>query len=170
MTLTMTRRAHLGLFVSALGMVAAGPAMAQVVGTPANFSASMTTSASKQAVYAFWADPNTWSRWDPQIASVSMNGPMRVGARGKLKGVGGPDSNIEIIALEPGVRFAFAATGPGLRIVFDRRFETGDATRFTHSVSMSGAMAGFLAPRVGARIQQGLPATMLRLKAMAERG
>jgi uncharacterized protein YndB with AHSA1/START domain len=163
----LTRRAQLGLITAAL--VLGTPALAQVVGTPAQFRMTLGTTASKQAVYALWADPSTWSRWDPQVASVTMNGPVRVGARGKMKGVSGPDSNIEITAMEPGVRFAYAASGPGLRIVFERRFEAGDATRFTHSVAMSGAMSGFLAPRVGVRIQEGMPAAMTRLKALAER-
>ena len=92
-----------------------------------------------------------------------------MGARGKMKSVSGPDSNIEVIAMEPGVRFVYAASGPGLRIVFDRRFEAGETTRFTHSVTMSGAMSGFLAPRVGVRIQEGMPVAMARLKALAER-
>jgi hypothetical protein len=100
---------------------------------------------------------------------VSITGPVRVGARGKLKGTSGPESTIEIIAMEPGVRFAYAATGPGLRIVFDRRFEAGEPTRFTHSVVISGAAAGFLSGSLGRRFQGAMPAAMTRLKAMAER-
>jgi uncharacterized protein YndB with AHSA1/START domain len=168
MTLTLTRRAKLGLL--AIALFAATPAIAQVTGSATQFRMSLTTTATKQAVYALWADPGTWSRWDPQVASVTMSGPMRVGARGKMKGTSGPDSNIEITAMEPGVRFAYAATGPGLRMVFERRFEVGDATRFTHSVAISGAMSGFLAPRIGPRIQEGMPAAMGRLKTLAERG
>jgi uncharacterized protein YndB with AHSA1/START domain len=164
----LTRRTQLGLL--AYIWVVATPAFAQVIGTPAQFRMSVTTTASKQAVYSLWANPSTWSSWDPQVASVTMSGPVRIGARGKMKGTSGPDSNIEIIAMEPGVRFAYAATGPGLRMVFERRFEAGAATRFTHSVTISGAMSGFLAPRIGPRIQEGLPTAMARLKALAERG
>jgi uncharacterized protein YndB with AHSA1/START domain len=167
MTHTLTRRAKLG--VLALAFLVATPAIAQVTGSATQFRMSVTTTATKAAIYALWADPSTWSRWDPQVASVTMSGPMRVGARGKMKGTSGPDSNIEITAMEPGVRFAYAATGPGLRMVFERRFEAGDATRFTHSVAISGAMSGFLAPRIGPRIQEGMPAAMGRLKALAER-
>jgi uncharacterized protein YndB with AHSA1/START domain len=164
---TFTRRAGLGLL--ALSVLPTSNAFAQVTGSASQFQMSVSTTASRQAVYALWADPAGWSRWDPQVASAAMNGPIRVGARGKLKGTTGPDSNIEIIAMEPGVRFTYAASGPGLRMVFDRRFEPGDATRFTHSVSITGAAAGFLAPRIGPRIQQGMPAAMQRLKALAER-
>ena len=167
MTLLLTRRAQLGFLAAVL--MSASSASAQVTGTPAQFRMTLATSASKQAVYSLWSDPSTWSRWDPQVASVTMSGPVRVGARGKMKGVSGPDSNIEVIAMEPGVRFVYAASGPGLRIVFDRRFEAGETTRFTHLVTMSGAMSGFLAPRVGVRIQEGMPVAMARLKALAER-
>lgn len=167
MTSTITRRTQLGFILAALAP--AGSAFAQVTGTPANFRMTMATTASKDAVYALWADPAQWTRWDPQIERVTINGPVRVGARGKLKGTSGPESSIEIIAMEPGVRFAYAATGPGLRIIFDRRFEAGDATRFTHSVVISGAASGFLAGSLGRRFQGAMPAAMARLKAMAER-
>ena len=73
------------------------------MGTFAQFRMSLTTIATRQAIYALWADPGQWSRWDPQIERVTMSGPVRVGARGKLKGTGGPESTIEIIAMEPGV-------------------------------------------------------------------
>jgi uncharacterized protein YndB with AHSA1/START domain len=164
----LTRRSSLGLVLFALAP--AGSANAQVVGTPANFRMTSTTTATRQAIYALWSDPAQWTRWDPQIESVSINGPVRVGARGKLKGINGPQSTIEIIAMEPGVRFAYAATGVGLRIVFDRRFEAGEPTRFTHSVVISGAAASFLAGSLGRRFQGALPTAMARLKAMAERG
>jgi uncharacterized protein YndB with AHSA1/START domain len=167
MTSFVTRRTGLGLILAALAP--AGGAFAQVVGTPANFRMTLPTTATRQAIYALWADPAQWTRWDPQIESVSITGPVRVGARGKLKGTSGPESTIEIIAMEPGVRFAYAATGPGLRIVFDRRFEAGEPTRFTHAVVISGAAAGFLSGSLGRRFQGAMPAAMTRLKAMAER-
>lgn len=166
MSQTFTRRGQLSLI--ALVAFFATPALAQVTGTPARFQMTLATTATKQAVYALWADPTQWTRWDPQGGRATMSGPMRVGARGKLTGTTGPDSNIEIVAMEPGVRFAYAATGLGLRIVFDRRFEPGDATRFTHSVTITGAASGFLAPRIGPRIQADMPAAMARLKALAE--
>jgi uncharacterized protein YndB with AHSA1/START domain len=163
----ITRRTHLLMLGAAC--LPAGQAVAQVVGTPAKFQMTLPTTASRAAIYALWADPTTWSRWDPQIERVTITGPMRVGARGKLKGAGGPESTIEIVAMEPGVRFAYAATGPGLRILFERKFEAGEPTRFTHSVAINGAAAGFLAGRLGPRFQTAMPAAMARLKAMAER-
>jgi uncharacterized protein YndB with AHSA1/START domain len=168
MAITNRRTVFLAFLASAV--LPASGAFAQVTGTPAAFQMTVATTATKQGVYALWANPATWSSWDPQVAGATMNGPIRVGTRGKLRGTSGPDSNIEIIAMEPGVRFAYAASGPGLRMVFDRRFEAGDATRFTHSVTITGAASGFLAPRIGKRIQEGLPTAMQRLKAAAERG
>lgn len=166
MTSRITRRTQLAFWAASL--LPTGHAVAQVVGTPARFQMTQATTASRQAVYALWADTATWSRWDTQIERITMGGPVRVGARGKLKGANGPESSIEIIAMEPGVRFTYAATGPGLRMVFDRKFEAGDATRFTHSVAITGAAASFLAGRIGTRIQAGLPSAMGRLKALAE--
>jgi uncharacterized protein YndB with AHSA1/START domain len=148
----------------------AGASLAQVQGTNADFRMSLTTSAPKDAIYALWADPGSWARWDPQIERVTFSGPVRVGAKGRLKGTGGPENAFEITAAEPGVRFSYMVSAPGARISFDRRFEPGEPTRFTHAVRFSGAAGGFLSGILGKRFREGLPTAMERLKTQAEAG
>jgi uncharacterized protein YndB with AHSA1/START domain len=153
-----------------LGLVWLNPveALAQVTGTPGRFQMTMETRASRQAVFALWADPATWPRWDTMVERTTLTAPLRVGSRGKLKGASGPESNVEIVTLEPERRLVLAATGPGLRMTFERRFEAGEATRFTHAFAMTGAAAGFLTGRLGPRFQAAMPVSMQRLKALAE--
>ncbi len=146
----------------------AAPAAAQVQGTNASFRMTVQTSAAKEQIYALWADPRSWARWDPQIERVTFTGPAQVGARGRLKGTGGPENAFEITVMEPGARFAYVVTAPGARITFDRRFEAGEPTRFTHSVQFGGAGGGFLSGILGKRFREGLPAAMERLKTQAE--
>jgi uncharacterized protein YndB with AHSA1/START domain len=162
-----TKRA---LIIAALGLLCAGPSQAQTTGTNADFQMSVSTSASKAAVYALWANPATWSRWDPQISGVTFSGPVQVGARGRLRGTGGPESQFQITAVEPGVRFSYVVTAPLTRIEFTRSFEGGEATRFTHRVRFSGAGGGTLSGILGKRFREGLPAAMNRLKSQAEAG
>ncbi len=147
---------------------AATPAAAQVQGTNASFRMTVQTSAAKDQIYALWADPRGWARWDPQFERVTFTGPAQVGARGRLKGTGGPENAFEITVMEPGARFAYVVTAPGARITFDRRFEAGEPTRFTHSVQFGGAGGGFLSGILGKRFREGLPAAMERLKTQAE--
>jgi uncharacterized protein YndB with AHSA1/START domain len=156
----MTRLVFLGALFA---VVVSSPAGAQVTGNNADFQMTLTTTASKVAVYALWADPTTWSRWDPQIVSVTLAGPVRVGTRGKLRGTGGPESSFTITAVEPGV-----VSAPLARIEFTRSFADGDATRFTHRVRFSGAGGGALSGILGKRFKDGMPTAMTRLKAQAE--
>ncbi len=162
--MSRARTAALAVLLAA----AATPAAAQVQGTNASFRMTVQTSAAKEQIYALWADPRGWARWDPQIERVTFTGPAQVGARGRLKGTGGPENAFEITVMEPGARFAYVVTAPGARITFDRRFEAGEPTRFTHSVQFGGAGGGFLSGILGKRFREGLPAAMERLKTQAE--
>jgi uncharacterized protein YndB with AHSA1/START domain len=161
----MTR---LGFWGALFAVVISSPAGAQVTGNNADFQMTLTTTASKAAVYALWSDPASWSRWDPQIVSVTLAGPVRVGTRGKLRGTGGPESSFTITAVEPGVRFTYVVSAPLARIEFTRSFADGDATRFTHRVRFSGAGGGALSGILGKRFKEGMPTAMTRLKAQAE--
>jgi uncharacterized protein YndB with AHSA1/START domain len=152
--------------IATLGLSA--PALAEVTGGNADFRMTLSSSASKEAIYRLWADPTSWPKWDPQILSVRMNGPIKVGATGKLKGAGGPENTIEITAMEPGVRFAYVVKAPLARVRFERRFEPGDTTRFTHAVTFEGAGGGALSGILGKRFREGLPPAMENLKAAAE--
>lgn len=163
----ITKRAILGFAVATLWL---SPSLAQTTGTNANFQMSLVTTASKASIYALWANPASWSRWDPQISSVTFVGPVQVGARGKLRGTGGPESAFQITEVVPGVRFSYVVTAPLTRIEFSRSFEAGDATRFTHRVGFSGAGGGTLSGILGKRFREGLPTAMARLKTQAEAG
>jgi uncharacterized protein YndB with AHSA1/START domain len=157
--------------LASAGLVAALPAplRAQTVqGSGSDFRMTLATTATRERIYALWSDPAGWSRWDPQVKSVRLAGAVRVGARGKLQGTGGPESDFEITAAEPGVRFAYSVMAPLARIEFTRTFEAGDAVRFTHRVRFAGAGGGALAGILGRRFREGLPPAMTRLNALAE--
>jgi uncharacterized protein YndB with AHSA1/START domain len=143
-------------------------ATAQVTGTNANFRMTAGTSASKSAVYALWADPKAWPRWDSQVATVTFTGPAKVGAKGKIKGKGGPESAFEITAMVPNERFSYVVRSAGAQITYDQSFEAGEATKFTHSVKFSGAAGGFLSGILGKRFRAALPDSMAKLKSLAE--
>jgi len=147
---------------------AATAASAQATGTNANFRMTATTSASKAAVYALWADPKAWPRWDSQVATVTFAGPARVGAKGKIKGKGGPESQFEITAMVPNERFSYVVKSAGASITYDQFIDAGEPTKFTHAVKFSGAAGGFLSGILGKRFRAALPDSMSKLKALAE--
>lgn len=161
------RRAVLVAGVAALLVTPAG---AQVTGTNQRFEMTVTTTASGDAVYRLWSDPTTWASWDALVDRATLSGS-GVGARGKLKGKQGPESTITVTAAEPGRRFAYAATGPGVRILYEREYAAGSPARITHRVTFSGLVGGALAGgNLGRQFREGMPAQMNRIKALAERG
>lgn len=165
--MTLPRRAVL---LAGIALLAAGPAAAQVTGTNQRFEITATTTASGEAVYRLWSDPATWTSWDALVDRASLSGA-GVGARGKLKGKSGPESTITVTVAEPGRRFAYAATGPGVRILYEREYVAGSPARITHRVTFSGLVGGALAGgNLGRQFREGLPAQMNRIKALAERG
>lgn len=158
------------VLVAGVAALLATPAGAQVTGTNQRFEMTVTTTASGDAVYRLWSDPTTWASWDALVDRATLSGS-GVGARGKLKGKQGPESTITVTAAEPGRRFAYAATGPGVRILYEREYAAGSPARITHRVTFSGLVGGALAGgNLGRQFREGMPAQMNRIKALAERG
>ena len=54
------------------------------------FEHAETTSARPDRLWALYMEPMTWPKWDHEIAAVTLQGPVAVGARGRLKPVTGP--------------------------------------------------------------------------------
>jgi hypothetical protein len=141
-------------------------AFAQVTGDNKKFSLTLDTTAPPERLYALWSDARTWKDWDPLVERASLNG-VGVGAKGKLKGVSGPESTIEVLVAEPGKRFVFAATGLGVRILYEREYAAGAVARITHRVTFSGPVGSALSGSLGPRFRAGLPEQMQRLIAKA---
>ena len=49
------------------------------------FEHTETTRATPEQLWAHYADPATWPVWDDETESVTVEGPMAVGTRGRLK-------------------------------------------------------------------------------------
>lgn len=133
------------------------------------FEHTETTSAAPSQVWARYAEPATWPEWDHQTASVTVQGPVVVGTRGRLKPVNGPATPFTFTEVTPEVSFTDVSRLPLSRLSFAHRIEpTATGSRFTHCVTITGPLSPLFARVIGKRIAAGMPTAMRALARLAE--
>ena len=138
------------------------------------FEHTETTRATPEQLWERYADPASWPAWDDGTESVSVEGPMAVGTRGRLKPKGGPTTTFEFTQVEPGRGFTDVtrlplARLPLARLEFAHRIDPDEnGTRFTHRVTITGPLSPLFARVVGRDVAAGLPGAMRALARLAE--
>jgi hypothetical protein len=101
-------------------------------------------------VWALWADPERWERWNEQVERVDADGDIRVGAEIGLKLRRGGTIKYEVAELEPERLLAYEAKLPGARLRHEHRLAPGrSSVEVTHRISLAGPMSGFWALMMG---------------------
>lgn len=132
---------------------------------------SIHVAATAGAVYAVWADVPRWPQWDPDTRRASLDGPLAVGARGRLTPRKGFTVAMRVVQAEPGRHFTVECPVLGNVMRFEHLLRPMDGgVQVTHRVSFHGWLAGWLRRTVGQDVRRGLPATLRGLKARAEQG
>jgi uncharacterized protein YndB with AHSA1/START domain len=165
-----------GIAVLAAGLLAAcsGAPKAAPPGTPLAegtnraFSHEVTTDAPPDAVWALWTDASTWKDWDKGLKSAEHEGEMKAGSKGRIIPLDGPAAGFTVTAVEPGKSYAFRTGLPLATLTVSREITGTAPTRFRHSVSFSGPLAGYWSGQFGPGFRAALPPTMETLAAMAE--
>lgn len=131
-------------------------------------TATATTTATRDKVYARYADVATWNEWDHGTKSVELQGPFEAGAKGVLVPVGGPKASFVVDSAEPGRGFRDVTKLPGARLIFDHQLTDGpDGTVITHTVMISGPMTFLFSRVIGRGIAKGLPDAVANLARLA---
>ncbi len=116
-----------------------------------------------------WSEVDRWHQWDPDTKKAQLNGPLEVGSKGRIipnKGMGVP-----MIVTERSAGRSFTVEGyiPLFRMHFEHTVSSvGEGSEVVHRVWFSGPLAFLFGPRVAKQLQEGLPRTMLSLKAYVE--
>src|SRR5215469_13019325 len=63
------------------------------------------TKSSPDEVWKIWSDTSTWAKWNPDVVSVSLDGPFADGATGEMQTRAGGNHHIRLEGVEPGRRF-----------------------------------------------------------------
>jgi hypothetical protein len=109
--------------------------------------ASLETTASPAQVWQVWSDVNHWPEWNPDMNESRLDGPLKLGATGKINTKSGGKHDVVVTYYEEGRSFELESTAlPATKM----------AIRATIAPSVTGSRIsqgfeprGLLAPIVG---------------------
>jgi Polyketide cyclase / dehydrase and lipid transport len=120
-------------------------------------------------IFTIYENVAHWHTWDPDTKQAVLDGPLRVGAKGRLtptKGMAVPMLITEVVANRS---FTVDSKIPLFRMVFEHELLPHAAgTEVLHRVTFSGLLAKVLGPMLIKQLNVGLPVTLGRLKQLAE--
>lgn len=127
------------------------------------------TSAPPAVVYALYRDVEHWPAWDPDTKRAFITGPFAVGSRGRLTPAKGNTVPMVLTQVEPDRCFTVESRIPLFCMVFEHVLTpTPAGTEILHRVTFSGLLTPLLGRLLTRQLDQGLPVTLGRLKALAE--
>ncbi len=134
-------------------------------------TSTAVSTAPPEAIFARWADMESWPEWDEALAWIRLDGPFVAGMTGELKPRRGPKSTFIVESLEPGFGFTTVSAVPGgrLRIRHLTGVRTDGRTDVTVEVSIDGTLARMWALILRRSISRSTPPGVARLVAVAER-
>ncbi len=136
-----------------------------------SIQASIDVATGPEVVYAIWADVPHWPQWDPDTRKAMLDGPLAVGAKGRLKPRKGFAVPMVVTHAVQGERFTVECPVLGNVMRFEHILRpVQGGVEVVHRVSFHGWLAGWLMRTVGQDVRRGLPVTLKGLKALAEQG
>ncbi|MGV6839089.1 MAG: SRPBCC family protein [Planktomarina sp.] len=133
-----------------------------------DFANSIIINASKETIFAHYADVANWPVWDKEVKAVTLGG-LHVGSAGSLQPRSGPRAKIMISELTPNTSFTVTSKLPLCKMQFGHELTSmGEATKATHSVGFSGPLAFLFRRLIGRKIERTLPTTLWGLKEVSE--
>ena len=108
---------------------------------------AITIDAPIEVVWAVFTDVERWPTWTRSVTSVELiDGPMRLGARARIRQPRLPTVVWEVTRWEPGRSWTWVATGPGARTEASHVLSSaGSSTRAEQSIVSSGPIGRLLA-------------------------
>jgi hypothetical protein len=126
--------------------------------------------AQPEVIYRIYEDVAAWNTWDPDTKQATLDGPLRVGARGKLTPPKGLTVPMLITQATSGRSFTVESKIPMFRMVFEHELHPSEiGTEIVHRVTFSGLLSRVLGPMLAKQLNAGLPVTLGKLKQLAER-
>lgn len=124
-------------------------------------------------VWSIWTDTSTWPQWNPDVSSITLDGPFAGGITGRMttRSSGGRTHAIRLVDVQPGRQFSLETKPvPGATFTFVCCvFETGaSSSRITQGVDIRGPMGPLFRPMMGNRIAAGFEPILQALALRAE--
>jgi uncharacterized protein YndB with AHSA1/START domain len=131
---------------------------------------SVETSASPAAVWKVWSDTATWPEWNPDVQSMTIDGPFAAGSTGTMKTKQGT-RQIQLSDVVPGRSFRLQTTViPLTRFAFECQVVAGPAgkTTISQAIRVGGPLGGVVGGMMGRQIADTFPALLQGLARKAE--
>ena len=132
---------------------------------------SVETTASPQAAWKIWSDTSTWPEWNPDVQSMTLNGPFAAGTTGTMKTKQGTRA-ITLTEVLPGKSFRLETTViPLTRFAFECKVSPGSAgkTTLSQAIVVGGPLGGLVGGMMGKQIADTFPALLQGLARKAEK-
>ena len=132
---------------------------------------SVETAASSQTAWKIWSDTSTWPEWNPDVQSMTLNGPFAAGTTGTMKTKQGTRA-IQLTEVVPGKSFRLETTViPLTRFAFECNVSPGSAgkTTLSQAIVVGGPLGGLVGGMMGKQIADTFPALLQGLARKAER-
>jgi hypothetical protein len=123
----------------------------------------------RQAVWAAWADVNSWPQWDEELELTSLAGPFEEGAQFVLKPKGGPKVTIQIVFMKP--HFAFTDVARfSMAKMYDihEMEETPEGLKLKSSIRVEGWLGWLWKKIVAQGVAEGVPKQMEALASFVQ--
>lgn len=106
-----------------------------------------------------YADAAAWPRWNDELKSAELDGPLRLGATAKIAFKTGLRLKFKVVEFEEGRLFTDEARLPGARMGHRHLVEpSGDGgSSLTNTIYIEGPLAPFWRRVLGPRATQALP-------------
>lgn len=129
---------------------------------------TVKTHAAPANIWLRYSDVSSWSEWDGEVESASIDGPFETGAKGRLQPKGAPRTTFRITAIEKERHFSVVSCLPLTRLILSHTITpTGDGSIFSHRVEMEGLLTFLFARVVGPKMRLSLPNAMEKLAYLA---
>ena len=131
---------------------------------------SVETSATPAAVWKVWSDTSTWQEWNPDVQSMTLNGPFAAGTSGTMKTKQGT-RQVQLTEVVPGRSFRLETTViPLTRFAFECQVLAGSGgkTTISQAIRVGGPLGGVVGGMMGPQIANTFPALLQGLARKAE--
>jgi hypothetical protein len=131
----------------------------------------MQAEAGPDRVWRIWSDVSTWQHWNPDVLSVTLEGPFVSGARGQMTTKAGGKHDITLQAVQLGRSFELETSPIPLgrfHFACEVRPAGQDASTISQSITIRGPLGPLYSAMMGPRIAQGFEPILSGLKAAAE--
>ncbi|MGF7228557.1 MAG: SRPBCC family protein [Candidatus Saccharibacteria bacterium] len=130
---------------------------------------TQTTKATPEAIFALWANVDSWADYDQGIEWAKLTDTFTAGGHYTLKPKGGPKVSATILVADPGKRFIDVSTLPGAKLTFDHEIMQQDgATTVRVTMTIDGPMSFMWAKILGKNQQADLETSTAHLIEKAE--